>query len=176
VSDRAMSLADLRYVTAHFLLRTHTSAIIPGLLRALALDPPADMLLVCPGLVYRRDSIDRLHTGEPHQLDLWRIKRGRLTVADLHTMVQTVVQAAVPGARFRVVPASHLWRCEQGASSSISAFLLHYGMLIRVCHGDVHGYYPLRPKRILCMWALDRCFKILTMLCLTPKSPGRNCA
>lgn len=96
-----------RYVTARFLLRTHTSAMIPGLLRALALDPPADMLLICPGLVYRRDSIDRLHTGEPHQLDLWRIKRGRLTIADLHTMVQTVVQAAVPGSRFRVVPASH---------------------------------------------------------------------
>lgn len=67
-----------RYVTARTLLRTHTSAMIPGLLRSLALDPPADVLLVCPGLVYRRDAIDHLHTGEPHQLDLWRVTRGRL--------------------------------------------------------------------------------------------------
>ena len=24
-------------------------------------------------MVYRRDSIDRLHTGTAHQLDLWRV-------------------------------------------------------------------------------------------------------
>jgi len=96
-----------RYVTARFLLRTHTSAMIPGLLRALALDPPMDVLLICPGLVYRRDTIDRLHTGEPHQLDLWRVTRGRLTSADLHTMIQMVVQATLPGQRYRVVPTAH---------------------------------------------------------------------
>jgi len=28
------------------------------------------VLLACPGLVYRRDRIDRLSVGEPHQLDL----------------------------------------------------------------------------------------------------------
>jgi hypothetical protein len=26
---------------------------------------------VCPGLVYRRDVVDRLHIGEPHQTDYW---------------------------------------------------------------------------------------------------------
>ena len=32
-----------------------------------------------PGLVYRRDSIDRTHVGAPHQVDLWRLKaRGLL--------------------------------------------------------------------------------------------------
>jgi phenylalanyl-tRNA synthetase alpha chain len=65
------------------------------------------MLLICPGLVYRRDTIDRLHTGEPHQLDLWRLKRGRLTIADLHEMIHTVVQAALPGYLYRVTPARH---------------------------------------------------------------------
>jgi phenylalanyl-tRNA synthetase alpha chain len=29
-----------------------------------------DLLLVCPGLVYQRDVRDRLHAGEPHQVDL----------------------------------------------------------------------------------------------------------
>ncbi len=96
-----------RYVTPRVLLRTSMSAAIPGLLRALALDPPDEVLLICPGLVYRRDSIDRLHTGEPHQLDLWRIKRGRLDHDDLLDMVQAVVEAALPGRRHRVVPTEH---------------------------------------------------------------------
>ena len=43
----------------------------------LAADPLDDALLVCPGIVYRRDAIDRLHTGTPHQLDLWRTRAGR---------------------------------------------------------------------------------------------------
>src|SRR5687768_15088606 len=60
-----------RYVSERLLLRTQTSAMLPELLRQLAPAPP-DTLLVCPGLVYRRDVIDRLHTGEPHQVDLWR--------------------------------------------------------------------------------------------------------
>jgi phenylalanyl-tRNA synthetase alpha chain len=96
-----------RYVTPRLLLRTQTSAMIPPLLRALALDPPRDLLLVCPGLVYRRDAIDRWHTGEPHQLDLWRLTQGRLTPTDLREMIDTVVTAALPAYRYRTLPASH---------------------------------------------------------------------
>lgn len=96
-----------RYVTRRLLLRTHTSAMVPGLLRALALDPPDDVLLVCPGLVYRRDTVDRLHTGAPHQLDLWRITGAGLAAADLDDMIRTVVGAALPGRRYRTLPAEH---------------------------------------------------------------------
>ena len=35
-------------------------------------------IVACPGVVYRRDSIDRLHSGTPHQLDLWRVSRDRV--------------------------------------------------------------------------------------------------
>ncbi|MGH7496993.1 MAG: hypothetical protein ACREOO_31980 [bacterium] len=96
-----------RYVTGRMLLRTQTSAMIPGLLRAAALDPPEEVLLICPGLVYRRDVVDRLHTGEPHQLDLWRLQRGQLASADLREMIATVVEAALPGYRCRASAASH---------------------------------------------------------------------
>jgi phenylalanyl-tRNA synthetase alpha chain len=96
-----------RYITSQVLLRTQTSAMIPGLLRAVSIDPPRDLLLACPGLVYRRDCIDRLHTGEPHQLDLWRITRNRLDKRDLHQMIATVVQAALPDYEYRVTPAEH---------------------------------------------------------------------
>src|SRR5262245_35906505 len=49
-----------RYVCESALLRTQTSAMIPPLLRRLAAQAPPDILLACPGLVYRRDCIDRL--------------------------------------------------------------------------------------------------------------------
>jgi phenylalanyl-tRNA synthetase alpha chain len=97
-----------RYVCDTALLRTQTSAMIPGLLRRLAEAPPEDVLLACPGLVYRRDCIDRLHTGEPHQMDLWRVRRGApLGDADLREMIETVVRALLPGRELRVEPARH---------------------------------------------------------------------
>ncbi|HYD43545.1 MAG TPA: hypothetical protein VEB43_22130 [Anaeromyxobacter sp.] len=99
-----------RYVTPDTLLRTQTSALIPPLLRRLAAEPrlPEDVLLVCPGLVYRRDVIDRLHTGEPHQVDLWRIRLGPpLGPEDLDAMIAEVTAAVAPGRPVRVLPASH---------------------------------------------------------------------
>jgi phenylalanyl-tRNA synthetase alpha chain len=97
-----------RYVCDTALLRTQTSAMIPGLLRHLAEAPPEDVLLACPGLVYRRDCIDRMHTGEPHQMDLWRVRRGApLGVSDLREMIDTVVRALLPGRELRVEPARH---------------------------------------------------------------------
>jgi phenylalanyl-tRNA synthetase alpha chain len=97
-----------RYVSATVMLRSHTSASIPPLLRPL--DPAAsiDELMVLRGLVYRRDAIDRTHVGEPHQVDLWRVSsRSRLTSQDLDQMLGTLVNAVVPGARWRAVPAVH---------------------------------------------------------------------
>jgi phenylalanyl-tRNA synthetase alpha chain len=96
-----------RWIGPGVLLRTHTSALIPSALDEVAQDPPADQLLACPGIVYRRDSIDRMHTGEPHQVDLWRIRAGRLTRADLDEMIAIVVAATLPGASYRTAPAVH---------------------------------------------------------------------
>jgi len=94
-----------RYVCDTALLRTQTSAMIPPLLRTL--EPPDDIVLSCPGLVYRRDVIDRIHVGEPHQVDLWRIANKRLGEAELEAMIAAVVGAALPGVRWRTEPASH---------------------------------------------------------------------
>lgn len=96
-----------RYVSETTVLRTQTSAMIPPLLAQVAAHPPADVLLACPGLVYRRDEIDRLHTGEPHQMDLWRVVRGRLGVDALHEMVAAVLQAVLPGREYRCNPSPH---------------------------------------------------------------------
>jgi phenylalanyl-tRNA synthetase alpha chain len=96
-----------RYVDAERMLRSHSSAMVPPALRALAADPLDDVLLVCPGIVYRRDAIDRLHTGTPHQLDLWRISRRPLTNADMDEMITLLVDALAPGRRWRAEPRIH---------------------------------------------------------------------
>ena len=96
-----------RYVGADRLLRTQTSAMIPAALRMLAPARYDDVLLVCPGLTYRRDAIDRLHVGEPHQLDLWRIARRPLGRAALEEMIDVAAHAMLPGAKLTLTPASH---------------------------------------------------------------------
>jgi phenylalanyl-tRNA synthetase alpha chain len=102
-----------RYVSDSTLLRTQTSAMIPPLLERTSKAMPPDVLLVCPGLVYRRDSIDRLHTGEPHQLDLWRIRADvRLEPSDLEEMIGRVVSASLPRRSHRTLPAQHPYTLE----------------------------------------------------------------
>ncbi|WP_448639671.1 PheS-related mystery ligase SrmL [Geodermatophilus sp. URMC 63] len=104
-----------RYAAETVMLRSHTSAGIPPALRALAATSTAeaevDVLLALPGLCHRRDSIDRLHVGTPHQLDLWRIGTGAaagpLDEDDLQQMVELLVGVVLPGARWRTQPARH---------------------------------------------------------------------
>ncbi|EYF01724.1 Phenylalanyl-tRNA synthetase alpha chain [Chondromyces apiculatus DSM 436] len=130
-----------RYVCDTAVLRTQMSAMIPGLLRALAAEPVDDILLACPGLVYRRDCIDRMHTGEPHQLDLWRIRRGPpLVEADLREMIDRVVQGALAegpqSARrtYRALATSHPYT-EGGLQIDVSA------------HGPEEGRQGKAPSR-----------------------------
>ncbi|HEX5995964.1 MAG TPA: hypothetical protein VFY84_12550 [Jiangellales bacterium] len=100
-----------RYAAETVMLRSHTTAGIPPALRRLATDhrhePAADMLLALPGLCYRRDSIDRLHVGTPHQVDLWRLTTARMHDTDLMQMAGLVVGAVLPGTRWRAVAAKH---------------------------------------------------------------------
>lgn len=98
-----------RYLTPELMLRAQTSAMLPALLERLAADPPADVLLSCPGIVYRRDAIDRHHAAEPHQVDLWRVRAAGppLEEGDLDRMVAVVLDAGLPGRRRRTVPAAH---------------------------------------------------------------------
>ena len=79
------------------MLRTHTTAAIPALLA----ETESDRLIVCPGLVYRRDVVDRLHVGEPHQADFWIARRARLRRADLLKMIAVVVETVLPGRAYR---------------------------------------------------------------------------
>jgi len=94
-----------RYVDDTTMLRSHSTAMVPPALRGVAARPVDDVLLVCPGIVYRRDAIDRLHTGTPHQLDLWRIVRG--PTPSLDEMCALLLDALVPGIPHRVEARVH---------------------------------------------------------------------
>jgi phenylalanyl-tRNA synthetase alpha chain len=102
-----------RYVRDDLMLRAHTSAAMPLLHEQLAtetLHPDEDdLLLAVPGLVYRRDVVDRQHVGEPHQLDVWRVRRDGepLGEDDLVDQIATVIRATLPGRPWRTEPRSH---------------------------------------------------------------------
>lgn len=97
-----------RYVSPGVMLRSHTSASIPSLLRSLDPDGSIDELWAIPGLVYRRDAIDRTHVATPHQVDLWRVtSRDVMYPGHLQEMVGSLVATVLPGADWRTVPAIH---------------------------------------------------------------------
>ncbi|GFJ88584.1 hypothetical protein Prum_022260 [Phytohabitans rumicis] len=95
-----------RYVDVDRMLRSHTTARIPALLDVIH---ERDVLLSVPGITYRRDAIGRHHVGEPHQMDVWRIRRDDppLTEVDLVDMIGMVVEAVLPGQRWHTVPNVH---------------------------------------------------------------------
>lgn len=62
-----------RWVDEHSLLRTQTTSQIPSALQraARSRQPGETILLAAPGITFRRDSRDRWHCAEPHQMDIW---------------------------------------------------------------------------------------------------------
>lgn len=97
-----------RYISPTVMLRSHTSASVPWVLSSLTGQADIDQLFVMPGLVYRRDAIDRTHVGAPHQVDLWRISsHPGLAESDLEEMIATIVNAVLPETIWRAVPAIH---------------------------------------------------------------------
>jgi phenylalanyl-tRNA synthetase alpha chain len=100
-----------RYTSPTTMLRSHTSADVPHTLEGYAARAePVDELIVLPGLVYRRDVVDRTHVGEPHQVDLWRLRSTPgTTEADLDQMIAVLVEAVLPGAGYRTVASAHAY-------------------------------------------------------------------
>lgn len=58
-TDITRDVRYTRYIDHHRMLRSHSSAMIPPALRALVTTPAPDVLVVCPGMVYRRDATRR---------------------------------------------------------------------------------------------------------------------
>lgn len=139
-----------RYASPTTMLRSHTSADLPATLESYRAREGGDVdeLIALPGLVYRRDVVDRTHVGEPHQVDLWRLRSLPGTgEAELEEMVDVLVGAVLPGARWRTTPASHPY-----TRSGRQVDVLHRGAWLELAecglvHPDVLRRSGLDPAR-----------------------------
>ena len=101
------------YVDNEHILRTHTTAQIPAILRELAAtrNDWNDIVILLPGLAYRRDVTDKKHVGQVHMLEMWRIvKTGKDTPIvqdDLLDVVKGVANTAAPSWKLRIIDSPH---------------------------------------------------------------------
>lgn len=101
------------YVDKGHILRTHTTAQIPAILRELATTRKDwnDVVILLPGLAYRRDVTDKKHVGQVHMLEMWRIvKTGKdkpITKNDLLDVVKGVANTAAPSWKLRIIDSPH---------------------------------------------------------------------
>jgi phenylalanyl-tRNA synthetase alpha chain len=115
------------YVDKNHILRTHTSAEIPVILRELAEEKNwDDVVILLPGLAYRRDVTDKKHVGQVHMLEMWRVvKRSKIKdikKPDLLKVVNGVAETAAPGWGLRIIDSPHPYT-EQGIE-------------VNACHGE----------------------------------------
>lgn len=101
------------YVDNEHILRTHTTAQIPAILRELAATRKDwnDVVILLPGLAYRRDVTDKKHVGQVHMLEMWRIvKTGKekpIVKHDLLDVVKGVANTAAPNWKLRIIDSPH---------------------------------------------------------------------
>lgn len=100
------------YIDNTHILCTHTTAHIPGILRDLSKhDDWEDVVILLPGLAYRRDVSDKKHVGEVHMLEMWRVVKNAarkiIEKDDLLAVVRGVAETAAPGWKLRIEDSPH---------------------------------------------------------------------
>ncbi len=98
-----------RYVDDNHVLRTMASTMVPRGLQSIKDEIKPNRLLACVGLVYRRDQIDRIHSGVHHQMDLWYTTEAPLTEKDLQDMINIIVEVVTQNknSKYEVLPKIH---------------------------------------------------------------------
>jgi phenylalanyl-tRNA synthetase alpha chain len=98
-TEITLGSAHTRWVDECSLLRTQTTSQIPAALQRAAQvrQSGETILLAAPGITFRRDSRDRWHCAEPHQMDIWVLGDPELaTHENLLRLVGDVLKSAVP--------------------------------------------------------------------------------
>lgn len=97
-----------RWIGNELALRSQTSAMIPQALEDAAAKGWQGGLIVAPGRVWRRDLRDKIHIGDPRQMDVWILRKGwSPTQEDLTRLIEVAMGAAAPAARWNSAPAIH---------------------------------------------------------------------
>lgn len=98
-TEITLGSAHTRWVDEYSLLRTQTTSQIPAALQRAACGrrPGETILLAAPGITFRRDSRDRWHCAEPHQMDIWVLGDPELATHEhLLRLVGDILKSAVP--------------------------------------------------------------------------------
>ena len=98
-----------RYVDDNHVLRTMASVMVPRGLQSIKDDIKPNRLLACVGLVYRRDQIDRIHSGVHHQMDLWYTSENPVSEQDMQDMINIIVKVVTgkENAEYTTIPKIH---------------------------------------------------------------------
>lgn len=99
VTEITLGSEHTRWVDDSRLLRTQTTSQIPeALVAAVKNRRPGEMkLLAAPGITFRRDTRDRWHCAEPHQMDIWVIgDPGLSSRKELLRLVRDILETATP--------------------------------------------------------------------------------
>lgn len=92
ISEATMSKRYTRYIDENNILRTQMTSVIPSVLKTYSLNSKESQLWICPGMVYRRDVVDKTHVGEPHQMDVWYLRKNwQPQREDLIDLVQIII-------------------------------------------------------------------------------------
>jgi phenylalanyl-tRNA synthetase alpha chain len=108
-NSRQRSPEYVRYVNETSLLRSHTTPIIFHVLKEIKQKNLSDVLAFCPGICYRRDVIDKQRTGEPHKMDIWKIKKRDSSYKnnELLDLIKVILSALSPDAHYRTMGVTH---------------------------------------------------------------------
>lgn len=90
-TEVTLSARYTRYLDDENILRTQMTSTMPKVLREYSKNLESKKLWLCPGMVYRRDVVDKTHVGEPHQMDVWYLKEGKTTREDLIELIEVIV-------------------------------------------------------------------------------------
>ncbi len=86
-----------KYINDHQILRTHTTSMIPSEIR----NTNDNRLIIAPGIVYRRDVIDKLHVSCPHQMDIWILNKERIGRKELLSLIDYMISNLLPNVEYR---------------------------------------------------------------------------
>lgn len=129
-SHPARDLQDTMYITDNILLRTQTS---PVQARTMEKQKPP-IKIICPGAVYRSDSVDATHSPVFHQIEGLVVDKN-ITMADLKGTLEAFTKTYLgEKTQIRFRP-HHFPFTEPSAEADVSCFVCG-GKGCRVCKGE----------------------------------------